>query len=67
MNGSISMNLDGRYTRTIVSFQPSLPFDELITNGHEIAGVGWDRVTYILDIIAGMANIHDRAEIKEQV
>ena len=67
MNGSISMNLDGLYTRTTVSFQPSLPFDELIINGHEIAGVGRDRVTYILDIIRGMANIHDRAEIKGQV
>src|SRR5688572_6831613 len=63
MNGSISMNLDGLYTRTTVSFQPSLPFDELIINGHEIAGAGRDRVSYILDIVRGMANIHERAEI----
>lgn len=63
MNGSISMNLDGLYTRTTVSFQPSLPFDELIINGHEVAGAGRDRVSYILDIIRGMANIHERAEI----
>jgi len=41
MNGSLSMNLDGLYTRTTVSFQPSLPFDELIINGHEIRGAGW--------------------------
>ncbi len=26
-NGSISMNLDGLFTRTTVSFQPSLPFE----------------------------------------
>ena len=51
MNGSISMNLDGLYTRTTVSFQPSLPFDELIINGHEIAGADRDRVSYILDLI----------------
>jgi len=38
MNGSISMNLDGLYTRTMVSFQPSLPFDKLIINGHEVMG-----------------------------
>src|ERR687891_486565 len=63
MNGSISMNLDGLYTRTTVSFQPSLPFDELIINGHEIAGAGRDRVSYILDIIRGMADIHERAEV----
>jgi mevalonate pyrophosphate decarboxylase len=37
MNGSISMNLDGLYTRTTVSFQHSLAFDELIINGHDLA------------------------------
>src|SRR4026208_419505 len=63
MNGSISMNPDGLYTRTTVSFQPSLPFDELIINGHEIRGAGLDRISYMLDIIRGMANIHDRAEV----
>src|SRR5687768_10843497 len=63
MNGSISMNLDGLYTRTTVSFQPSLPFDELIINGHEVAGASLERVSYILDIVRGMANIHERSEI----
>src|SRR5512138_353605 len=63
MNGSISMNLEGLFTRTTVSFQPSLPFDELIINGHEVMGAGLDRVCYILDIVRGMANIRDRAEI----
>lgn len=63
MNGSISMNLDGLYTRTSISFQPSLPFDQLIINGHEITGTGLNRVAYILDIVRGMANIHEHAEI----
>ena len=63
MNGSISMNLDGLYTRTTVSFQPSLPYDELIINGHEVRGPGLDRISYVLDIIRGMANIFDRAEV----
>jgi diphosphomevalonate decarboxylase len=66
MNGSISMNLDGLYTRTTVSFQPSLPFDELIINGHDIRGAGLDRISYILDIIRGMANIHERAEVMSE-
>jgi len=57
------MNLDGLTTRTTVSFQPSLPFDQLIINGHEVTGAGLDRVSYILDIVRGMANIHERAEI----
>lgn len=63
MNGSTSMNLDGLHTRTTVSFQPSLPFDELIINGYEIAGAGRDRVSYILHVIRNMANIHERAEV----
>jgi diphosphomevalonate decarboxylase len=62
-NGSISMNLDGLYTRTTVSFQPSLPYDELIINGHETTGKGLDRISHILDIIRGMANIKDWAEV----
>ncbi len=66
MNGSISMNLDGLYTRTTVSFQPSLPFDELIINGHEIRGAGLERISYILDIIRGMANIRERAEVMSE-
>lgn len=57
------MNLDGLTTRTTVSFQPSLAFDELIINGREITGPGLNRVAYILDIIRGLANIHDRAEV----
>lgn len=63
VNGSISMNLDGLYTRTTVSFQNSLPFDELVINGHEITGTGLNRVVYILDIIRTMANIQEHAEI----
>ncbi len=57
------MNLDGLFTRTTVSFQPSLLFDELIINGHEITGAGRDRVSYILDIIRDMAKIHESAEV----
>src|SRR5512139_2941502 len=63
MNGSISMNLDGLFTQTTVSFQPSLPYDELVINGHEVAGPGRDRVSYILDIIRSLAKIRDRAEV----
>jgi diphosphomevalonate decarboxylase len=65
-NSSISMNLDGLYTRTTVSFQPSLPYDELIINGHEVMGIGLDRISYILDIIRGMANTHERAEVMSE-
>jgi diphosphomevalonate decarboxylase len=63
MNGSISMNLDGLFTRTTVSFQPSLPFDELIINGEGVSGAPLDRVTLVLDLIRKLANIEEHAEI----
>ena len=63
MNSSISMNLDGLYTRTTVRFQAGLSADRLSINGYEVTGKGLDRISYILDIIRGMANLHDRAEV----
>jgi diphosphomevalonate decarboxylase len=65
-NGSISMNLDGLYTRTTVSFQPSLPFDELIINGHDINGKGLNRISYILDLVREMAGIKMNAEVMSE-
>jgi diphosphomevalonate decarboxylase len=65
-NSSISMNLDGLFTRTIVSFQPSLPFDELIINGHEVVGRGTERVSYVLDLVRQMAAIKMNAEVMSE-
>src|SRR5512147_1432130 len=65
-NGSISMNLGGLFTRTTVSFQPSLPFDELIINGHEITGKGLERVAYILDLVREMAKTDLKAEVMSE-
>ena len=62
-NGSISMNLEGLSTRTTVSFQSSLPFDELIINGREVTGKGLDRVSELLDLVRARAGIKDKAEI----
>jgi len=63
VNGSISINLDELFTRTTISFQTSLPFDELIINGHEVAGSALERVSLILDLVRQMAGIKERAEI----
>ena len=63
INGSISMNLAGLVTRTTVSFQPSLGFDELIINGHEVMGKGLTRVTAILDIVRQSAGMAFKAEV----
>ncbi|MDO9300059.1 MAG: diphosphomevalonate decarboxylase, partial [Anaerolineales bacterium] len=65
-NGSISMNLDGLFTRTTVSFQPSLPYDELIINGHAVMGKGLERISYILDLARAMAGIEMKAEVMSE-
>ncbi|MCX6078991.1 MAG: diphosphomevalonate decarboxylase [Chloroflexi bacterium] len=63
VNGSISMNLDGLFTHTTVSFQPSLGVDELIINGHEVTGKGLERVSAILDIVRQAAGLGLMAEV----
>ncbi|MFO7586148.1 MAG: diphosphomevalonate decarboxylase, partial [Anaerolineales bacterium] len=62
-NGSISMNLDGLFTRTTVSFQPSLALDELIINGRQVGGKGLERVSGILDLVRQGAGMDIRAEV----
>jgi diphosphomevalonate decarboxylase len=62
-NGSISINLDGLTTRTTVSFQPSLAFDELIINGHEMMGKSLERVSDILNIVRKSAGMAMKAEV----
>jgi diphosphomevalonate decarboxylase len=66
VNGSISMNLDGLYTRTTVSFQPSLALDELIINGREMTGSGLTRVSAILDEVRSAAGLRQRAEVTSE-
>lgn len=66
VNGSISMNLDGLFTRTTVSFQSSLPYDELIINGHAVMGKGLERISYILDLVRVMAGIKMKAEVMSE-
>lgn len=62
-NGSISMNLDGLYTRTTVSFQRTLPFDELILNDRELTGPALDRVSALLDLVRARAGFALKAEV----
>lgn len=63
VSGSISMNLDGLYTRTMVSFQPSLPFDQLVINGREMTGHSLERVSSLLDLARGLAGFDLCAEV----
>lgn len=57
VNGSISMNLDGLYTRTTVSFDAQLMLDELRLDGKVVTGVRFDRVTHFLDQVRQMAGL----------
>jgi diphosphomevalonate decarboxylase len=61
-NGSISMNLDGLFTRTTVTFNSSQR-DSLLINDHPVTGKGLDRVAYVLDLVRGMADMNERAEV----
>ena len=62
INGSISMNLDGLFTNTTVTFNPSMQ-DSLKINDHTVAGKGLERVSSILDLVRGMANMNEHAEV----
>ena len=65
VNGSISMNLDGLFTKTTVSFN-SAKQDSLTINNTEVKGKGLDRVSYILDIVRKMANMDEKAEVTSE-
>lgn len=62
VNSSISMNLDGLFTCTTVAFNSSQR-DSLTINDHPVTGKGLERVSYILDLVRGMADINERAEV----
>lgn len=60
-NGSISMNLDGLFTQTTVTF--SGPEDSLAINDKSVTGPGLARVSALLDLVRGMAGIRDGAQM----
>jgi diphosphomevalonate decarboxylase len=62
-NGSISMNLDGLFTRTTVSFQSALVLDELIINGRQVTGKGLGRVSAMLDEVRRKTGLRQRAAV----
>jgi len=66
MNGSISMNLDGLFARTIVTFDSSLRADALTINGHNVSGKGLERVSFILDLVRAAAGTRDPASVTSE-
>lgn len=65
-NGSISMNLGGLETRTTVTFDPSLPSDQLALDGQPVGGTALGRVGAFLDIVRRMSGVNDYAAVDSQ-
>jgi diphosphomevalonate decarboxylase len=55
VNGSISMNLDGLFTRTTVRFDRQLEQDQFTFNNTPTSGPALERVTRFLNIVREMA------------
>ncbi len=65
-NGSISMNLSGLTTRTMVSFNPSLQEDQFIFNGEPTVGTALERVSIILNRVRRLAGISTFARVESK-
>jgi diphosphomevalonate decarboxylase len=65
-NGSISMNLDGLFTRTRVEFAGALEADSLRLNGNEVIGSGLARVAQLLDRVRLLSGLSDFANVESE-
>jgi diphosphomevalonate decarboxylase len=63
-NSSISMNLDGLFSHTRVTFDPTLNRDEMNLNGELASTLALSRAGIILNRVREMAEIKDRAFIE---
>ena len=62
-NGSISMNLDGLFTRTMVTFSASFKTDSLQIGNRSVHGPGLERVSTFLDRVRDLADVNESAEV----
>lgn len=63
-NGSISMNLDGIFTRTTVTFDAFIDADDLTLNGQPAGGAALGRVSKMLDEVRVKARINHFAKVE---
>jgi diphosphomevalonate decarboxylase len=63
VNSSISMNLDGLFSRTSVTFSASLEADSLRIGNRPVTGPGLERVSVFLDLVREMSSMKRRAEV----
>ena len=62
-NGSISMNLDGLYTRTQVTFDADFKDDSLELNGAETFGPALERVSVFLGHVRRLSGRDEKARV----
>ena len=60
---SLSLTLDGLFTRTKVEFQTNRGEDELWLDGQRVTGAQLDRVKRLLDSVRESASLHQRARV----
>jgi diphosphomevalonate decarboxylase len=63
-NPSLSMNLDGLWAKTSVSFDPTFPNDQFVLNDAKQSGASLSRVSGFLDHIRRIAGIETRARVE---
>jgi diphosphomevalonate decarboxylase len=65
-NGSISMNLDGLYSRTTVTFDPNLQRDEITIGESQPGEEARQRVSRFMEHVRSLAEITDFARITSE-
>jgi diphosphomevalonate decarboxylase len=60
---SISMNLDGLFTRTTVTFSASFKTDSLRISNRPVSGPGLERVCRFLDLVRALAGTNLHAQV----
>jgi len=60
---SISMNLDGLFARTTVTFSDSFTLDSLRIGNRPVTGPGLERVSLFLDLVRQLAGMNLRAQV----
>ena len=66
VNGSISMNLDGLFTRTTVTFDPSLKTHEFVLDDRVITGQPGERAANFIEHVCQMAGISRFARVTSE-
>ncbi len=66
VNGSLSMNLDGLWARTRVTFSPDLETDRLRLNGKTQSGPALVRVSQVLDVVRERAGLPWAATVESE-